>query len=68
MDTFDWMIGDPFQHLAQIILGVETVKFRRFGQRIDGGGPLATGVRSGEQPVFSSQRNRGAILPISTKM
>jgi len=29
MDPFDRMIGDPFQHLAQIILGVEAVELCR---------------------------------------
>ena len=57
MDPFDRMIGDPFQHLAQIILWVETVEFGRLGHRIDGGGTFSPGMRSGEQPIFASQRN-----------
>jgi hypothetical protein len=52
MDPFDRMIGDPFQHLAQIILWVDTVELCRLGQRIDRGGPLATSIRSREQPIF----------------
>jgi hypothetical protein len=31
MDPFDRMIGDPLQHLAQIILWVDTVEFCRLG-------------------------------------
>ena len=57
MDPSDRMIGDPFQHLAQIILGVEAVELCRFGQRIDRGGPPATGVRSCEQPVVDGGLN-----------
>jgi hypothetical protein len=52
MDPFDRMIGDPFQHLAQVVLGVEAVELGRLGQRIDRGGPLATSIRSREQPIF----------------
>ncbi len=53
MDLFQWMLSDPFQHLAQIFLGIEAIQFSGLGQRVDRGSPLAAGVRSGEQPILA---------------
>jgi hypothetical protein len=62
------MVSDPGKHLAQVVFGVEAVQLGGFDQRIGRSRPLSAGIRTGKQPVFPSQTNRGAILPISTKM
>ena len=47
MDRLDWMFGDAFQHLAQIIFGIEGIQLRRLGQRVDRSCTLTTLVGKG---------------------
>jgi hypothetical protein len=68
IDPFDRMICDPRQHLAQVVFRIETTQLGGFDEGVGRSRPLAPGIRTGEQPVLPSQTNRGAILPISTKM
>jgi hypothetical protein len=42
------MIGDPCQHLAQIVLWIEAVQLGGFDQRVCRRRPLAAGVRTGK--------------------
>ena len=62
------MIADPCQHIRQPGARIDVVQFGRDDQRVYRCCPLAARVGSGEQPQLTTERYRGAILPISTKM
>ena len=53
MDPLDRMFCDTLQHLAQVVLGIETTQFSGFDQRVGHSRSLTTGIRTGEQPVLS---------------
>ena len=58
IDPFGRMVGDPGQHLSQIILGVEPIQFGGFDQAIRRGRAIAARIRPGEQSVLAAQRHR----------
>ena len=49
------MIGDAGQDVAQVGLGIDAVELGRFGEGVDGGGTLATRVRSGEEIILAAK-------------
>jgi hypothetical protein len=60
--AFDRMIGDLFEDLVQIILGVEAVRLRAFSQRVDGRGALPAGIGRGLiMPWFRQTKSRSDI-------
>ena len=61
------MIGDAGQDVTQVGFRVEAVELGRFGERVDGGGTLATRVRSGEEIILAAKgdaadRTLGGII------
>ena len=52
------MLGDPFEHMMEIGLRVETVQLRGTDQRIDRRRPFAAFVRTGKQIILASERHR----------
>lgn len=65
MDALDRMFGNTCQHLAEVMLGVEAVRARRFGQQVDDCRALATGIRKGLiMPWFRRQKSRSGIRSI----
>jgi len=67
MDPFDRMVCDAFEDLAQIVLWIEHIQLCRFGQREDRCCPFASGIRTGVEPILSSERHHPFILPMSDK-
>jgi hypothetical protein len=57
------VIGDAFQDLAQVGLGVQAVELGGFQQRVHGRGTLAAGVGAGEQKILARQ-NRPSQSPL----
>lgn len=47
------MLGDPFEHVAQIGFRVEVIEFGCSNQCINGSGSLAPIIRPCEKPVLS---------------
>jgi hypothetical protein len=62
------MIWKPRQHVGEPGLWIDIIHFAGLDQGIDGRCALAAGVRPGEGPVLSSDRNHPSILPISGRM
>ena len=54
-DTVDRMVGDAAEDIAQVVFGVEAIEFRGLDQRVHRGGPFATGIRSGKNPILSAK-------------
>ena len=52
------MISDTSEDFAQVILGIEPVQFRDFGQGEDRRGALPAGIRAREHPVSASESHR----------
>jgi hypothetical protein len=49
------MVGDAAEHVAQVCLGIEFVESGGLDEGVDGGGAMAAGVGTGEQPVLAVQ-------------
>src|SRR5215468_9407684 len=56
-DTFDRMIGDARQHIAQIGLGIEVEHLAGFNNRKHGGRPLSARVGAEEDKIVACRRN-----------
>ncbi len=59
------MICDAGEDRAEIGFRVDAAQLACFHEGIDSGGTFSAGVRSCEQPVFSSQGHHPFILPMS---
>ena len=62
------MFGDADQDLVEIGFRVKAVQFGCADQRIDGGGPLAAGVRAAENIILPSKRDRPQKLGASGQL
>ena len=56
-DLFAGMIWKPGEHVGEPGLRIDVVHLAGFDQRIDSGGAMAAGVRTGEGPIASSDRH-----------
>jgi hypothetical protein len=65
VDPADWVVGDAFEDVLEVDLWIESVDLGRAEQRVDGCGAFTTGIRTGEEEVFSSEGDSTDILPIS---
>lgn len=54
----DVMLGDPFEHLAQIQIGITVVEQSGADETVDASCALATGIRAGEQVIAPAQDQR----------
>src|SRR6266446_4843568 len=55
LDTIDWMFRDAGQHIPQVALRINSIKFGRADQAVDRRGTLPTSVGSGEEIVLSAK-------------
>ena len=67
LNSVDWMVRYPCQHLAQVGFRVKPVQLRRAEQAVKRCGPLPTGIRSSEQKILAPQGHHAFILPMSGK-
>ena len=51
-DTIDRMFGDTGEHVAEIMLRVQAIQFRRSDKGIDRGGSFTAGIGAGEQVIW----------------
>src|ERR1700744_5537611 len=58
MDPFDRMVCDAFEDLAPIVLWIEHIQLCRCGQREARCSRFPAGIRTGVEPILSSERNR----------
>jgi len=61
------VVGDPFEDVVEIDLGVESVELGRAEQRVDRGGTASASVGASEEIVLASESDSTDILPISVK-
>jgi hypothetical protein len=54
-DTFDWVLVDVGEYVAQVGFGVEAIEFGGADQAVDRGSAFAASVRARKEEVFSSQ-------------
>src|SRR5262245_23067187 len=52
------MLTDAGEELAQVGFGLEAVERGRADQGVEDRGPLASGIRTGEEPIFPAQSDR----------
>ena len=55
LDAVDGVIGDLFEHAAEIELRIQPVELGGSQQRVDGGGAVPAGIGSTEQEVLPAQ-------------
>src|ERR1700722_661019 len=55
VDPADWVVGDAFEGVLEVDLWIESVELGRAEQRVDGCCAFTTGVRTGEEKVFTSE-------------
>src|ERR1700723_1241821 len=55
VNAINRMVGDPFEHTAEVELRIETVQSCRSQQRIDRSSAIAARIRTTEQVILSAQ-------------
>src|ERR1700723_669835 len=55
VNAINRVVGDPFEHTAEVELRIETVQFCRSQQRIDRSSAIAALIRTTEQVILSAQ-------------
>ena len=67
MDAIDRVIGDLFEHAAEIKFRIKPIELGCSQQGIDGGCTLATGIGSTEQKILPAQ-SYGAQSPLGGRV
>ena len=61
MDAVDEMVGDAFEHLAQIEFRIDAVQFGGAEQTVDRSRTFSTGIGTSEQKVLSAKSHCAQI-------
>ena len=67
MDAVDGVIGDLFEHAAEIELRIKPVELGRSQQRVDRGGAVTAGIGSAEQEILPAE-GYGAQSPLGRRV